>query len=400
MFNYGTNYNPNKSDKTTLNYANNSYSLLDTLLSNQFNNQYISQTLGLNYRYQQIKWNITAGLSYQYAQLKGNQLFPDSFILQKKFHTVLPEVRYQYQFSNKKNLRINYRSNNNAPSINQLQNVVSNTNPLLLRTGNPNLKQDWQSTLGIRYSSSNTEKSSSFFAFVNALYTQNYIGNATFIALQDTLINSQIVLAKGSQLSMPINLNGYVNIRAFNNYSFPLVKLKSNLSLNIGGSYGRTPSQINSQLNYANTYNVGAGVVFSSNISPNVDFTLSTNLSYNYIGNTLQKQLNNSYYNQNSKLKIQLSVLKNIVLLSELTHQYNSGLSASYNQNYLLWNAAAGYKFLKKQQAEIKLTAFDLLKQNNSIARNATETYYEDVQNKVLQRYFLLSFIYQIQQFK
>lgn len=400
MFNYRTNYSPNQSDKTTLNYGNNSYSLLDTLLSNQFNNEYSSQILGLNYRYQQIKWNITAGLSYQYAQLKGEQLFPDSFSVQKNFHTVLPEVRYQYQFSNKKNLRINYRSNNNAPSTNQLQNVVSNTNPLLLSIGNPNLKQDWQSTLGLRYSSSNAEKSSSFFAFFNAIYTQNYIGNATFIALQDTLIDTQIALAKGSQLAMPININGYVNIRAFNNYSFPLVKLKSNLSVNIGGTYGRTPSQINSQLNYANTYNVGAGMVFSSNISPDVDFTLSTNLNYNYIGNTLQKQLNNSYYNQSSKLKIQISVLKHVVLQTELNHQYNTGLSASYNQNYLLWNAATGYKFLKKQQAEIRLTAFDLLNQNNSINRNTTETYYEDVQTNVLQRYFLLSFIYQIQRFK
>jgi hypothetical protein len=402
LFSHKLNTTQNKSNKETFNYTatDANYTLLDTTLSNNFNTHYLSQALGLNYRYQQIKWDITLGLSYQHAQLNSKQIFPDSFNLHKTFNSILPETRFQYRFSDKQNLRINYRSNNNAPSVSQLQAVINNSNPLQLSTGNPDLKQDWQNMFSIRYSSSNTQKASSFFAFLNASYTQNYIANTTFIASTDTLIAPQILLAKGSQLSMPLNLNGYFSIRTFNNYSLPLKKIKSNLSLNIGGSYTQTPSQINSQLNYARSYNATLGLVLSSNINEKIDFTASSNLTYNHIANTLQSTLNSSYYNQNSRLKLQITPYKYLVLQTELNHQYNSGLSGAFNQNYLLWNAAIGYKLLKKQQAELRLTAFDLLKQNNNITRNTTETYYEDIQTNVLQRYFMLSFIYNIRQFK
>lgn len=91
---------------------------------------------------------------------------------------------------------------------------------------------------------------------------------------------------------------------------------------------------------------------------------------------------------------------KGLVLQTDLNHFYYNGLSAIYNQNYLLWNAAIGYKFLKNRVAEIRLSAYDLLKQNNSITRNTTETYYEDVQTNVLQRYFMLTFTYNLKFFK
>ena len=56
-------------------------------------------------------------------------------------------------------------------------------------------------------------------------------------------------------------------------------------------------------------------------------------------------------------------------------------------------------KFLKNQNGEIKLSVFDLLKQNRSITRNITESYTEDVQNQVLQQYFMLTFSYRLRNF-
>jgi len=83
-----------------------------------------------------------------------------------------------------------------------------------------------------------------------------------------------------------------------------------------------------------------------------------------------------------------------------LSHQLNSGLSANFNQNYLLWNAAIAYKFFKDQRADLRLSIYDIMMQNNSIARNVTETYYEDVQTNVLQRYVMLTFAYNLKFFK
>ena len=402
MFSYSNNFNKSVSDKETYNLSgsDNSVQSFDTTLSNQFNSLYQSHSVGSNYQYQKEKLNISAGLSYQYAQLTAEQFFPDNFTLHKTFNSLLPNARLIYKFSNKKNLRMFYRSRNNAPSVNQLQNVINNSNPLQLTAGNPNLKQDLQNSLTMRYSSSNTEKSTALFLLLGGTYTQNYIVNSTFIASADTLIAPGVVLTSGSQLSRPVNQDGYYSIRSFNNYSLPLTKLKSHLNLNVGGTYARTPGVVNDRVTYTYTANIGFGVALTSNISEKVDFTLSSNTNYNNVTNLLQSSLNSTYYNQNSRLKLQVQPWKGLILQTDLSHQYNTGLSASFNQNYLLWNAAIGYKFLKDDQAELRLSIFDILKQNTSISRNTTETYYEDVQTNVLQQYFLLSFTYNIKQFK
>lgn len=401
MFSYGDNFNKGNSDKKTYNLTlpNYTYTDFDTVLSNVLNSFYQSHSFGTNYQYQKGKLNFNAGVAYQYADLKAEQSFPYTNGLNKTFSSVLPNVRMMYRFSPKKNLRVFYRSSNNPPSVSQLQNVINNSNPLQLSCGNQNLKQDWQNTLNVHYSSSNTEKSTSLLIMLTGTYTQNYIVNSTYIASADTLIAPGIVLTRGSQLSKPINENGYYTLRSFNNYSFPLKKIKSNLNVNIGGTYTHTPGMVNNRITTTYNSNVVFGLALSSNISERFDFTISSNTTYNNTANSLQVSLNSNYYNQSTKFKIQVMPWKMLVIQTDLTHTYNSGLSSNYNQNYLLWNAAIGYKFLKNNVGELRLSVFDILKQNNSINRNTASTYYEDVKTNVLQQYFMLTFTYNIKQF-
>ena len=58
-----------------------------------------------------------------------------------------------------------------------------------------------------------------------------------------------------------------------------------------------------------------------------------------------------------------------------------------------------GKKFLKNQVGELKLSVFDLLKQNQSISRVVDGTSIFDSQNTVLQQYFLLTFTYNLKNF-
>jgi hypothetical protein len=76
------------------------------------------------------------------------------------------------------------------------------------------------------------------------------------------------------------------------------------------------------------------------------------------------------------------------------------GLSSAYDQSIWFWNAGLGYKFLKDQKLEVKLNAFDILNQNNSISRDVTETHIEDRRTNVLTRYFMLMVTYNIRNFK
>jgi hypothetical protein len=398
---YSNSFNETQNTKKTYNYSlsDDSYQDLDTLLSNVFSSEYQTHKAGLSYRFNNSKLQLMAGANYQYAILTADQSFPYSYDLKKEYQNILPTAMLRYNFTSKKTLRIMYRSQTNQPNIEQLQNVLNNTNPTQLSIGNPDLQQNFDNTVFMRYASSNTEKATSFFLMLAGSFTQNYIANSTYTASRDTIRNG-ITLRRGTQLTQPVNVNGYMNIRSFLTYGLPLSFIKCNLNINANAAYTTTPGIVNDIMNFSNAQTYGAGLTLSSNISKQIDFTLSTNLTYNTVENTINRQLNTQYYNQNSKIKLNLIFLKNVVFSTDLTHQYYRGLSEGYNQNYLLWNAGIGYKFLKDQKAEIRLSVNDILEQNTSITRNTTETYIEDVQTNLLQRYFMLSFTYNIKVFK
>lgn len=396
LLGYNTSYTDNYSSKKTYDYDlyQYSYSQLDSLLTNVSGNTYQAHSGSAGYRFQKEKFNFSVNTAYQWAQLSKQQEIPASVTLTKKFESILPSAQFQYKFSKKNNLRINYRTSNNAPSIDQLQNVINNSNPLQLSTGNPGLKQDFQHNLIMRYSKTNTNKPSSFFFLIGGNYSLNYIGNSTLIANKDTLVYNDIYLQRGSQIIRPENLNGYYSLRSFINYTFPISKIKTNLSFNLSGNYNNVPGLINEAVNYAQTANGTLGLVLSSNISEKIDFTISSNSTYSNIHNTLQNNADNIYFSQNSRFKLNLTPWKGIVFQTEYLNTYYNGLSSSFNQNISLWNAAIGYKFLKNKQAEIRITVYDILNQNNNIQRTNTDSYIQDSQTNALNRYYILTFTY------
>jgi hypothetical protein len=401
LLNYMFTYNYSVSEKNTynLNLVNYDYTLQDTVLSNIFDNTYSAHSAGISYRYQKEKFNFSLGVNAQQAELSKEQKFPNMFNGSRTFQSLLPNARIQYRFNKKNNLRFNYRSNNTPPSVDQLQDVLNNSNSLQLSTGNPDLKQNFQNNVFLRYSGVNTEKSTSLFVLVGGTFTEDYIGSSTIIADRDTVVFNDIALAKGSQLTRPVNLDNYYTLRFFFNYSFAIKKLKSNLNINAGCNYNNIPALINNETNYSNTTAPSLGLVLSSNVSEEVDFTVSSNSSYNDVTNTLQPDQNSAYLQQNSKVKLNINPKGGFVFSAEYSNQYYSGLSGGFNQNISLLNASVGYKFLKDKKADLRLFVFDILGQNNSIQRNITETYIEDTQTTILQRYFMLTFTYNLKKY-
>lgn len=399
--NYILTYNLSDSKKNTYNRnpSDFSFSDTDTLLSNVFSTTYMAHAAGINYRFNEEKYNFSFGLNAQQADLYKQQTFPTSFYGTRTFQSLLPNAQFQYKFNKNDNFRINYRTSNTPPSIDQLQDVINNSNNLQLSTGNPDLKQNFQNNLFMRYTGVNTLKSTSLFIMLGGTYTQNYIGNSTIIANKDTTVYNNVFLAKGSQITRPENLDNYYNLRFFFNYSFAVKKLKSNININAGCNYNNVPALINKQVNYSNTTAPSFGLVISSNISEKVDFTISSNSAYNIVTNSLQSDLNSEYLNQTSRVKLNLNPWKGLIFTAEYNNQIYTGLSDGFNQNISLLNGAIGYKFLKDNKADIRLFVFDVLNQNQSIQRNITETYIEDTQTNILQRYFMLIFTYNIKKY-
>ena len=232
------NYTPsmtwNRSDQETdtLNHFDNKYSLLDTILSDKYSNTYFAQKLGLSYRYRTKNINMAIGFNGQDAILTGTNVFPYQYSTTREFLSVLPNVMFNYKFGNTSTLRIFFKTSTSPPSISQLQSVINNSNPLLLSTGNPELNQSYNSSINIRYGFAKGPKGQSFFGFVNVSNTMNYVANSTIIAAQDTMIDHTVILHRGSQFTLPININGYWTANAFFTYGVAIEPMKCNFNLN------------------------------------------------------------------------------------------------------------------------------------------------------------------------
>ncbi|KAA9338404.1 outer membrane beta-barrel protein [Hymenobacter busanensis] len=403
---YNTTYSPNDSDKRTNNLdpGSGAYSVFNPELSNVFTSRNLTNAGGISYRYndRELQWSV--GAQVQHAQLNNEQEFPRAATTRLSFLNVLPNAQIRYNFSKQQNLRLNYQMRTSSPSISQLQEVVNNSNPLQITTGNPNLRQENNHNLFLRYSLANVEKSTSFFALVGGSYTNNNITNSTRIFSRPTEFRGVIVPA-GGQVTQPVNLDGQYSLRSFANYTVPLTFVKSNLNLNTNANFSQTPGLVSitgvdeQQLNYSRTPSFGFGAVLSSNVSPNLDFTLSSNSTQTYVRNSAQTNANRQYFRQNTNLRFSWIIVKGVTMQSDVNHVSYTGLSDGYNQQFVLWNASVGKKFLPKQQAELKLYAFDILKQNNSIQPNQTSAYVEDVRTNILTRYLMLMFTYNIRNF-
>jgi hypothetical protein len=401
--NYSLNYAPNNSAKYTndFNDTDREYNILNEALSNVFNNYYLTQGGGLSYRYNTRTFQASVGASGQVARLRGDQTFPRPGPVDYTFWNVLPQAMVMWRPDREHNVRVFYRTSTNAPSINQLQAVVNNSNPLQLTIGNPALRQEYAHNMVARYTATKAGSSSNFFALLSGSYTQNPISNRTIVAARDTTIvpvgtTEAVTLPAGGQLTQSTNLQQQYSLRALASYGRPLAVIKSNINVSLGANYSQNPGLVNELLNYARTPSLTAGLTLSSNVSEKLDFTLSSNSTQSYVRNTLRKQLNNTYFNQLTRLKLSWIVGPGISIQTDVAHQLYRGLSASYNQNYVLWNASIGKKIFPGQRGEIKLYAFDILKQNRAIQRNVNVAYYEDVQTTVLQQYFMLMFTYNI----
>ncbi len=394
--------NKSAADQKTFQLANEQgIMVLDTALSNEFDNRFLTQRAGIGYRYNHKGFNANINLDYQYAKQINDIVFPEEGQFVRDFRNVLPTVIVNYRTEKGINYRFRYRTNTNEPSVNQVQNVIDNSNPLNLSVGNPDLGQSFNNTFFLNMSKVDMEKNKTLFMFLFAQINRNFIGTNTFVAAQDTLINNEVLLRSGGQITSPVNLNGQMNSRFFVNYGTSIPKLKTKVNFNPGISYGRTPGIINGQTNVNENFDFRQGVTFASNISKDVDFTLSTMGTYTIVKSSIQTNLDNNYYIQNSNLRFYYSPNDGKTFIANnVNNMLYRGLSEGLDQSVWLWNIEAGYRFLKDNKGELKLYVFDLLKQNNSISRTISDVAITDVFANVLTRYTMLSFTYIIGNFK
>ncbi len=406
QLNYQPSFSRNKADQEAYRFNPNEdkFNIFDTTLSNRFDNRTRAQNAGVTYRYGDRDNQFSVGATYQRNTLMSEQDFPRALSVNKTFNRILPNAQLRLKLSARSNVRLFYRSNTNNPSVTQLSDVIDITNRPFISAGNPDLRQQFMNIMSGRYTFTNTGKGLLIMGNVFYQTASDYISQASYFngSSSDTVLSigsNQVSLAPGEQLRVPVNLDGYRSVRSLVTVSFPLRFIKSNINFNGGVTFTRLPGSLDGVTNISNNTMYSAGAVVASNVSEFVDFTVSYTANFNKVNNNTQKNLNDHYFQHVAGVQLNLLSKNGWFFQNDVNNQLYKGLSQGFNQNYTLWNMSVGKKFLESRKGELKLSVFDLLKQNRSITRNITEFGIEDVRNEVLTQYFMLTFTYNLRNF-
>lgn len=372
---------------------------LNAGLSNKALNTVRSLGGGLSYRYRGDGFRFNIGLDGRASDMHSEQTYPFNAVVDRSYANLLPNAMYSRNWGRQTRLRVMYRTSVSAPSISQLQTVVDNSDPLHLKTGNLGLDQTYRHAVTFRFNTIDSARTRPFFALLSLQGQQGRISNVTYAAALDSTLADGMVLPAGAQLTLPMNLDGYLSARALANYGMPVISLRSNLNLSVGGSVERLPGMVNGVRSFTMDNNANVGLVLGSNTGPNVDLTLGYTANFNSTRNDLRPSSNNDYYQGRLTGALKLALWGKWVLENQVDYQHYQGLGGDYDRDALVWNAAIGRKFLKHDALELRVSAFDLLGRNVRVAREVTDTYILDTATNMLQRYFLLSLRYTLRAF-
>lgn len=354
-------------------------------LSNHYMFNVQSHMPGVTFRYNNKKFSLTAGGKISYTELE--QIDKDlSTSSKRNFINLFPQVSGDYSLTQQKRISFTYTGRTEQPSIEQLQPLRDNSNPLYVNIGNPNLQPSFSNSASI-----------SFFSYSMLGKVLNI--NLGWYQVFNSITSKQTVDQFNKTSSQYINRNALPTFHLFINNSFPLIKPSEKGSGNIGFQinahrYGYLRILNNQEIITRQTgVSMGGNISYYRNKVFNINYSAS--LSYNVSQANIGNIGSNSMFTHNHNASTTVFLPWKVELTSDVNMSFQpSNNSFSNSRNIIKWNASLIKKFMKNKQAHVRLSVFDILNQNTGYDRSVNgNSFYESASNYI-PRYGLLSFIW------
>ncbi|HSV87130.1 MAG TPA: outer membrane beta-barrel protein [Bacteroidales bacterium] len=381
--NYRVSFNMNEVDQTVYDIVGQNQ-ILNPLLTNIYNNTYLFQRGGFNYRLTGEKFNLTIGSNVQFSTLEGQILTSNQEILRQYTH-VLPVVRFNYEFTTMRRLMFDYTTSVQEPSLLQLQPLVDNRDPLNIYQGNPNLKPSYRHRASLRFNSFNPLNNFGIFAFVSADYVNNAIINA--VSIDEQLIRT----------ISPVNVDRNLNLRTNVNLNMSLTPIRSRLSGGATFNHIQSVNILNDVEQQIANNILGFNTRFSFNPAEQFEAGFTANINQQltkYEFRTLEQ----AFLNQTYGSDISWRFLNHYRLGLNFSYQIYEGRTDEFDRNIPMLDFSISRSFLRGNTGEIRLSGFNLLNQNLGVMQSVDANFIQRQVTNSIGQYFLLTFTYSLNQ--
>ncbi|MDB5158559.1 MAG: TonB-dependent receptor [Mucilaginibacter sp.] len=384
--NYGFNINNGTTDRRVYKQSSPGvYNVLDDTLSNNYKLNQLSNQLGLSLNYKTGKSTLNFGTQASDVAFTQTDQFTD-ISYKRHFINWNPHIRYQYKPSTQSSLYFNYYGYTSQPTINQIQPVKNNTDPLNILLGNPGLDPSFTHSVNLYYYSYKVLSGQDINFGAGYSQTANQITN-----------NTSFDATSGKSTTQYVNLSNKTPY----NYNFwgsigrkisPLdVNVGLDLNLNGSKSYGYTNNLLNSSTSnyYSGSIRIGKYV------KDKFDISGSIGPHYSISKSSLQTQVNNNGGGFNTSGYFTVYLPAKISLSSNIDYNYTAK-TATFNNDFkvAILNASISKAFFKDRTLNISISGNDLLDQNRGISRNAYNNLITQDTYTTIKRYFMCSVIW------
>ncbi|MDD3323277.1 MAG: outer membrane beta-barrel protein [Paludibacter sp.] len=377
------------------------YTQLDSVYSNTFDNIFYRETIELNYRYTEKNYYLRLGLRGEPSQTNNVRYYGDGISRDTTYgvFNFAPRGRFQYNFNKKKFARVDYTGRTSQPSINQMQPVKNNSDPMHETVGNANLNPSFSHSFRMFYSSFNDQTFSSFSTRFSAEATNN------------DLVSNSIYDTTGKEYSQTVNATA-VPYSFDGNVMFNTPLIQKRLHFNTSTSGGYDMRYGYSSTGYSGDINTESLVL--GDLSSTRRYTATERLSLTFTHDVVEVGVKGAVQYSNTKNNLNPIIAEtwdwtgsgNLVL--HLPYKYNISSDINYttrqgysnfDQNELIWNASIN-KTMFSNKGVLSLKWNDILRQQLNIRQTIGDNYIQYSKYNTLTSYFMLTFSYKINKFK
>ncbi len=381
--NYGVAINNSRSNRTSYNKsADGKYTSLDSIFSNDYNFNVFTHKAGLSYSLVKKKMRVNLGNNIGITSFNQQDLRADTSA-RRNFINWFPQAMIMYSFNSQKRLWLRYNGNTSQPSIQQIQPIRTNDDPLNINIGNPDLKPQFTNNLGLSFNNYKVLTETDIYISLNYRFTQNAITSSTNVDVN------------GKRTYQSVNLDGSRSLSGWMGYGFKWKKPGINIRFNGNINNNRSVSIVNGLLNETKSGNYTLGNDISKSKDKKYEFRLGTSATYTNSRSSIQNNIKTNYWTFNVQPNIDLYLPKKFQLHTDADANFRQKTSAfDFNTNVIFWNAWVGKKFLKSDALLLKLSVNDLLNQNIGFNRTVNSNFISQTTYSTIQRFFMLSLVW------
>ena len=358
------------------------YGLLNDTFSNNYKFNVLTNTAGLALKFNGKKITASMGSDVAFSHFSQTDLLKDS-VAKRNYTNLFPKGSFTYKINQSSRVNINYNGSTHQPTIQQIQPVADNSNPLIITVGNPLLKQEFRHMLSANFNTYQVLKQRGVFMYSSVTFTKNAI------------VTSNYTDSSNRTIYQYINTNGNYNAYGGLYYNMKLTKLDMFVNAGLNYNSSRYNSFVNNRTNTTDNAAPGINIGFGKNKEKKYDLYYSYNLSYNMSKSSIRPDLKTNFWIQTHSLNATVTLPFKMEFHNEVeaTIRQKTALFSG-NNNLVIWNAYLGHKILKNDKAIIKISANDILNQNRGYNRTINSTVLQEQNYQTINRYFLLSFVW------